>query len=395
MNLPKIKRPKFIAKILVLAILVNSFAFLVNPQVAKATLASSARDSVNRLKISTAAGHDIGWTMGAQTLAAGESIVIDFNEDASGFVVAGSSMTTSDFDVTTVKSSVVTEATIHNVQVGSPDCSGSSGANDIAIGVNDTTGVVTFTTCSSWTTTDSASAIDIEIGNTATNGATGTNRITNPSSAGSTEINVTSNGGDDAFAIDIPIMDDDQVSITASVDTNITFDIDVADGTAADSNTPYTIALGELTSSAATNEGTSGVSEIYLQLATNADNGAVIQVKGATGTLASASTSDSIASANDNDGLDTGSANGNWGLAAIQDSAPTEGTLTPVSPFNVQATSNAVGLVTTSFQTIFNTGSAAISSVYGEVDVRAIAGTTTSAAADYTETLTFIATATY
>jgi len=371
---------------------------VLGPQSAKkvsATVASNETDAMNRQKISTAASHDISFTMGGGvTLATGETIIIDFHEDDSGFTMPAT-VVANDIDMTTVKSSSTTEAVIFSVTYGSPDCSGSSGANDVAVGIVDATGIMTFQTCSSWSATDAASVIDIEIGSSATQGATGTDRIVNPASAGSSEIDFSGTWGDDAFPIDVPIMDDDQVSVTASVNTTITFDIDVSDGHG-DSNAPYTMSLGELSALAVTDETDSGISEIYVDLTTNADNGAVVQVKNANGGsgLTSSSTSDNIPSSDTN--LTTSSADGGYGIAGDERAAATTGTLTEVAPFNEPGTNpGGVGGLTTSFQTIFNTGSAPIVNGDGVIYVRAVAGTSTSAAADYTDTLTFRATATY
>lgn len=397
MSFYKLSKTKKLRIFLALLLLVNLVGVFVNPSLTYATTASVISDTMTRQQISVASSHTIAYTMGAQTLAAGETITVDFNEDgAAAFAVAGASSVVGDFDVTIEKSSSPVELVVQAVSSdGSPDCTGFTGADDISIDVEDATGIVRILACGSFTTSDSGADVTIEYGTAATDNGTGANRVTNPGSAGSKEINITSDGGDDAFSVDVPVMDSDQVTVTASVDTTTTFDIDIADGTAGDSNAPYSLSLGELTPSAATNESTSGVSEIYLQLASNADGGVVVQVKGTNGALNSSSTSDTIDSTDDNDGIETSSANGEWGLAAVQDAAPTEGTLSPQGDFNVYSTGNAVGEVTTSFQNIFTTGGNPISSVYGEVAVRAVAGTTTAAATDYSETLTFIATATY
>lgn len=382
---------------LVLLILFNTIGIFVSPENVSATNASAISDSMTRQEISIASSHTIIYTMGAQTFAAGETITIDFNEDgAAAFSVDGASSVVGDFDVTIEKSSSPQELVVRAVSSdGSPDCTGFTNPHDVSIDVEDATGIVRILACGSFTASDSGADVTIEYGTAATDNGTGANRVTNPGTAGSKEINITSNGGDDAFALDVPIMDSDQVTVTASVDTTTTFDIDIADGTAGDSNAPYQLSLGELVPSAATNESTSGVSEIYLQLASNAGGGVIVYVKGNTGTLSSSSTSDSIDSTDDSDGIETSSANGEWGLAAVQDAAPTEGTLDPLDDYDVYSTGNAVGEVTTAFQQIFDTNTDPISNVYGEVAVRAVAGTTTAAASDYTETLTFIATATY
>ena len=322
---------------------------------------------------------------GSVTLAATETITVDFNEDAVGFAVAGATTVAGDLDFHDG-----TERTI----VASGACSGSP-QNEMQFAVNDTTGVLTLTACTGYTASAAGAVVSIEYGTAATSGTAGANRVTNPAATGSQEINIAGSFGDAAFSIDLPIVDDDQVSITASIDTYLSFDIDIGDGSHSNTNTPYAIALGELLFSAATNEGTSGVSEIYFNLDTNADGGAMVQVASANGNLTSASTSDTIPSNTDADGNDLNTSNGNYGIAVGQTTAATEGALTAVAPFNVLATGDAVGALTTSFQTIFNTGSAPIVDGDSRAYVRAVAGKSTQAADDYADTLTFRATATY
>jgi len=365
-------------------LVLNALALALYAGSAKATVSTNESDTMTRQKISVASSHTIKFTLsGSETWAAGETVIIDFNEDSSGFAVASGSVV-ADFDIT--------DGTTVYVPIATCDAT----TDDVSFSVNDTTGIVTLTSCTSTTASTSGATITIDYGTSATVNGAGVDRVTNPSSAGSQEINISGTFGDDAFDIDVPIVDDDQVSVSATVDTNITFDLDIDDspgGAHADSNTPYAIDLQELTFSSLTNEGTTSVSEIYIDLTTNADGGAVVQVKSANGNLSSASTGDNIPSTTATNA--TNSTNGNYGVASIQQAAATEGTLTPVSPFNVHSTANAVGVLTTSFQTIFNTGSAPIVDADGEVAVRAVAGTSTQAADDYSDTLTFIATATF
>ena len=350
-------------------------------KVARATDVSDASDTMTRQQISTASSHDIQFTLSAsETFATTETIILDFNEDSSGFTLDGASVAIADIDFNDG-----TERTIVGVD---GDCTGHSGANDVAITVADATGIITVTACGSYTASSANATVNLEIGTV----AGGSNRLTNPSSAGAQEVNVSGTFGDDAFDIDVPILDGDQVSITASVDTSISFDIDVSDGHG-DSNAAYSLALGELAFSAITDETTSGVSEIYIDLTTNADDGAIVQVQSANAALSSSSASDSISSADATIAANT--TDGGYGAAAIQEAAATEGTLTPVSPYNVHGTTGGVGGLSTVFQTIFNTGTAPIVDGDGEVAIRAVAGKSTAAADDYTDTLTFIATATY
>lgn len=363
--------------IMMMALMLNVLSFPLSAvRTAEATAVSSASDTMTRQEVSVDSSHTIQFDLsGSETLAAGETVIVDFNEDSSGFVLDGGSLVVADIDFNDG-----TERTV---------VASSCVADEVEFSAVDATGIVTFTLCAGSTASSAGATVAIEIGTA----AGGTDRLTNPASAGSVEINLSGTFGDDVFSIDVPVVDTDQVSVSATVDTAITFDLDIGDGSHANTNTPYAIDLQELDFATLTNESTSSVSEIYLDLTTNADGGAVVQVKSANGNLSSASTSDNIPSATQTNAVS--STDGNYGLAAIQEASATEGTLTPAAPFNVHGTANAVGAVTTSFQTIFNTGSAPIVDADGEVAVRAVAGSSTSEADDYGDTLTFIATATF
>ena len=120
----------------------------------------------------------------------------------------------------------------------------------------------------------------------------------------------------------MPILDDDQVSVTADVDTTLFFDLDIDDRAVGAGHTesaaPYALALGELAASVVTDESTTGVSEIYVDLDTNADGGAVVQVASANASLASSSSGDSIPSSSVPAGLATSTTDGGYGLASRQ-----------------------------------------------------------------------------
>lgn len=370
----------FIIGVIALDAVLKSTLLFARP--AWATVVTDPKDTMTRQKISTSSSHTISFTLsGSETFASTETITLDFHEDDSGFTVDGSSTTASDFDFNDG-----TERTI----VASGACSGSP-QNEVQFAVNDSTGVVTLTACSGYTASGAGATITIEYGSSASGG---TDRVTNPASAKSQTINMAGTFGDDAFTIAVPIVDDDQVSITASVDAYIDFDIDVADGHG-DSDDPYTVALGVLSYASITQETTSGIPEIYVDLSTNADGGVLVQVKSANGAtgLSSSSTGDNIPSSTTT--LTTSTTDGGYGLAADENAAATEGILQAVTPFNVWSTSGGIGGLTTSFQTILNTNSAPVVDGNGKIAVRATAGKSTSSAYDYSDTLTFVAIPTY
>lgn len=173
------------------------------------------KDVLTRLKASTLSSHDFTFDLSSGTaFDAGETITIDFGEDSSYFVVAGASSAAADFDFNDG-----TERVIFNVGA-STDCTGSSGVNDISVGINDTTGIVTFLACPSFTSSAAAATIDIEYGTA----AGGTNRVTNPTAGNDIPIYLAGTVGDSG-SVAISIIADDQVSVTATVDPVITFSI--------------------------------------------------------------------------------------------------------------------------------------------------------------------------
>lgn len=226
-----------------LVIFISIFSLAVFPLFfrhdANAAALDTLSDTLTRLDNSTLSSHNISFNLpAAETLDSGQTITYDFNEDGSAWAVDGASSVVADFDFTTVKTST-TEAVILDVTVGAPDCTGESGANDVAIGINDTTGVVSVEMCSTFTSSDAASTINLGYGTAATDNGSGTNRVTNPAATVSTVLAIDHASGTNTGSLAVPIMDSDEVTVTATVDPTITSDL--TPGTA-----PYTCALGLL-----------------------------------------------------------------------------------------------------------------------------------------------------
>ncbi|HEV7702243.1 MAG TPA: hypothetical protein VGO63_02255 [Candidatus Paceibacterota bacterium] len=181
---------------------------------------------------------------------------------------------------------------------------------------------------------------------------------------------------------------------------SITFDIDTynTSTTSTETATPYSVALGTLTTgsvSGTTEGGASTPNGIWFDLTANGSGGAIVSVTSAKGALKSTSVpADAIPSATA--AMAAGTAN--YGICANRNAATT-GTLAKVAPFASTCTttpgSNSVGALTTSAQTIYNTGGAAIVGGRGEIIVDAAISNTTPAHNDYSDTLTFIATGTF
>ncbi|QQR50088.1 hypothetical protein IPF86_03345 [Candidatus Nomurabacteria bacterium] len=128
-------------------------------------------------------------------------------------------------------------------------------------------------------------------GTAATTGATGSSStITNGAVDDDDTITIGGVFGDSG-TITVDIIDDDQVSVTASVNQSITFDLDatVADG---ETNTPYSVALGTITTTDTRVSGsTDTVNMIVAEADTNASGGLVVTVRNANGSNGLVSTS--------------------------------------------------------------------------------------------------------
>lgn len=220
---------------------------------------SSVSDTMTRQKTSTLSSHTISFTTSAY-IAANQTITIDFGEDSSMFTVDGAGTVTADLTVT----NAATARTIVGVD---GLCAGHTNPGDIAASVNDTTGILTLLTCSSYTTASSY-VFTVNYGTA----AGGTNRVTNPSAKNTYVIPITLSGDitdSGKFAISIPeASGDDQIPVSASVNPTITFTV---------VNTAFS--LGDLSSSAII---TSALND--LSVGTNASGGYTIKVQDAGGT---------------------------------------------------------------------------------------------------------------
>ncbi len=232
-------------------------------------------------------------------------------------------------------------------------------------------------------------------GTAATTGATGSSSsITNGAVDDDDTITIAGAFGDTG-TITVDIIDDDQVTVTASVNQSITFDLDatVADG---ETGTPYNVALGTITTTDTRVSGsTDSVNMIVAEADTNASGGVVVTVRNANGSNGLVSTSvpaDNINSADAAmiDGTE------NYGLCVITAGLSGFTIATPYAS-NTCATNsetNDVEALTTTGENILST-TAPVSAAHAEISVNAAISGTTVAHSDYTDTLTFIATATF
>lgn len=169
----------------------------------------------------------------------------------------------------------------------------------------------------------------------------------------------------------------------ATVGAQMTFDIDVS---ASDTNTdpPFTVAFGNLTAGTVSDSPV----KVWVDFDTNAANGGRVYVYAQNGGLSSAATGSTISSSTGNlTALSSGF--GAQGSSATQSAG---GPLSIVSPYD--GASNNVGVTDTTIREIFS-ASAPITAGRGSFLLKAKPSAITTAASDYTETLTVIASASF
>lgn len=174
------------------------------------------------------------------------------------------------------------------------------------------------------------------------------------------------------------------VASVATSAITLSFDIDVS---AIDEETaaPYAVAMGSLTP----NSVITAADAIWVDLATNAANGGTVYVVGGSGGLYSASAGYTISGVSAN----LSSTAEGFGLRSDSVTQSAGGPLAAVSPYN--GASDNVGQVATTANPVFTTTGAPITGARASVAVKAKAKSITPSASDYSETVTFIATANF
>lgn len=366
---------------------------------------ASMSDTMTRLKVSTTSDHAFRLTLpsgvsmdGSSTTS--DSIAFDF---PAGFTSSASgTWTTADFTFNDGTARTVTAVAQGS---GVTDVFCTSGTNDVGVAVDTAAAIFRVKACgATYASSTATTVVAFTVDGTVTDGT-----LTNPGSAGSNSVAVTMNDqgvlGAHGGTLAVSIMDDDQVTVSATVDPSLTFDIDVQATCGSESAGPYAVSLGTLTATSVT----SAANHICLDLDTNASQGAIVTVQGsgAADALESVSSGDTIgttyaAGAGGRTLLVPGTEG--YGLCVAATSSVT-GSATAVAPYNGNCTGttggggNVIGGVDSAApQQILTTNAAPIDGTANntaDLVVKASIAGTTSSASDYVDILTFIATGTF
>jgi hypothetical protein len=194
-------------------VLVLGLFFLIGNIGSRTFAASLSRisDTMSRIQVSVASNHTIEFVTPTGVNAAGETVIVAFNEEAPSFGL--SSVAHGDMDLV-FDSGGTCGGSFTDKTLG-----GTAGAGTWGVSVNNTTGLITFTAPTDATTGEipAGSCVRILIGDHATSG---TNQITNPSSDGQYRIGISGTFGD-VGALAVSILTDDQIEITAEIEPTL------------------------------------------------------------------------------------------------------------------------------------------------------------------------------
>lgn len=333
-----------------MALFVSSMALYINK--VEAASVTSFSVVLSRIKASTLANQTITFTT-PTGVASGQSIILTYDNSTS----VPASLDFEDIDIT-------------DDTVDLPLAAAPSGATWGVVRTSAT--VITFT--NGTTAVAAGSVLVIEIGTHATSGSTGVEQITN-GSAGTTKLVLSGTFTDSGTAI-MPIIANEQVVVTATVDPTITFTV-----------SDNTIEFGTLSSLAARWANDSGGSATdtvahTMTIGTNAPGGYIISYNGAT--LTSGANTIDVASINND-------ADGTPGTEQFGASYSTDGDATIATGYN-HADPDWTWVASTPTTIISETGPTATETI----SARYIANISAlTEAGNYSTTVTYVATGTF
>ncbi|MCX7616314.1 MAG: hypothetical protein N2Z68_02905 [Patescibacteria group bacterium] len=268
----KILNLLFVALLIVLFGLSSSNLFFLNEN-AYAASVTKHKDTLSRLKVSTAANHEWQFVTPSGVNQTTDTIVYEF--DVSGTAFDLSTITLGDIDL------------LEDTDGTPGDCSGTltqevlvstdtAATNEWLVTINTTNDTITVGPAASNDTGATIAANACVILRVGTNASGGSNRIVNPASPGTYQMGISGTFGDTGETA-VQIISDDQVAATATVDETLSFSISdnsIGFGTLSTSATKW--ATGDTLGSS------SETSAHTLSASTNAQNGYVITIDGTT-----------------------------------------------------------------------------------------------------------------
>lgn len=385
----KTKYVRFIAKATALVTVLSMFA---SSAPARAATLTSMSDVMTRVKVSVLADHEFKFVT-PTGVTAGQTIVVTFPSD---FSIAAS-LNETDVDLAEGSSGTCSSATFTEKTLA-------ASASGTTWGAARTSGTV-FTFTSGTDTMTAGRCLRIRMGTNAVSGTTGDQQVTNATTGGSKTISI---GGTmaDSGTFAVAIVTDDQVSVTASVDPSLTFNVGAEASATACAGTfagnGGTVALGTLTTGAVASSDASSVNHICSRVSTNAGSGAVVTVKSLNAALKSTSTpADTVASATatlaagtSGYGLCAGSAGGDSGKDSTTPAGATPARASPFNGASCTSSGHDVGALTTAAQNVWTLATPSQNAFF-RMYVKAAISATVPAHNDYTDTLTFVATGTF
>ena len=257
------------------------------------------------------------------------------------------------------------------------------------------TGDVTYAVATSTVTVYWCQSVNISSSDTVELDVGNVNQLSNPGTAGAYAITLTDGATPAGLtgSAQVYIVDNDQVSISASINQTLNFDVRVDKTTSCqttESGTDYTVALGNVDSLSVKKS----TEHICMKLSTNASGGAVVQVKGTNGGMVSVTPAKTITSAAAS--LTAGTEG--FGMC-IGSGTPTSGTINLATGFtSVPCSGATVAAVPASWTNLADTGTAPISGnafTLLDAQVQLAVASTTPASTNYGETWSFRCTATF
>ena len=386
MNLKRLLFSRFVSSITILALL----SVMIAPSIATAAGAITTASAVfGNLKTGENANSVVIMFITPTGIQAGTSddIILTFSAD---FTLAAESA--DNFDIGLATSAAACSAATFSdegVSLGAPDASNWQ--------VDVTGDIITLDP-----DTDSSLAagrcIRIRMGTAAVTGATGAADTVQNGAVDDNDSIAVTGGFSDTGTMTIDIIDDDQVSVSASVNQSITFDLDTAtDFTSGEDAAPYAVGFGTISASTVEHSDGSSVEMIVVEGGTNAGGGMAVTVantNGASGMVSTAVPGDTIPSATDT--MEVAVANYGLCIATAGLVGWTRETAYLTTCALASGTNDVVGLTSTPAAFLNSAGDPLdLATAHAEVVVNAEVSSLTAAHTDYTDTLTFIATGTF